>query len=177
MEQWWQIPQTSVRYWVDSGRTNSIRQKPHWKTTPTLQQDKKEVGTRNHGNLHWMQRVYKVHWVSAVPSNRRSRHAKDCTKSIQRSLEVETNLSLQSNKSDKGAFDILKALNLLQNGDTILLPQRIRLHLRHHDGNQAATCGQRGTGIRGNLHPGVNSELFSSLIVPDEWFLFRSPEI
>ena len=38
---------------------------------------------------------------------------------------------------------------LLQDGDTILLPQRIRLHLRHHDGNQAASCG--------NLHPGVNS--------------------
>ena len=53
-------------------------------------------------------------------------------------------------------------LKLLQDGDTILLPQRIRLHLRHHDGNQAATCGQRGTGIRGNLHPGVNCELFSS---------------
>ena len=46
---------------------------------------------------------------------------------------------------------------LLQDGVTILLPQRIRLHLRHHDGNQAATCGQCGTGTRGNLHPGVNS--------------------
>ena len=66
--------------------------------------------------------------------------------SIQRSLEVETNLSLQSNKSDRGANNSLKAmkntiieLNLRQGGDTILLPQRIRLHLRHHDGNQAAT--------------------------------------
>ena len=45
-------------------------------------------------------------------------------------------------------------------------PQRIRLHLRHHDGNQTATCGQRGTEFRGNLHPGVSSD-FSS-IVPDE---------
>ena len=65
------------------------------------------------------------------------------------------NLFLQSNKSDKGAINSLKALKntivdlkLLQDGDTILLPQRIRLHLRHHDGNQAATCGQRGTGTR-----------------------------
>ena len=94
---------------------------------------------------------------------------------MQQSLEVETNLSLQSNKSDKSAINSLKALKnvhidlmLLQGGDTILLPQHIRLHLRHHDGNPAATCGQRGTGIRGNLHPGV---------VPVERFLSRLPEI
>ena len=87
---------------------------------------------------------------------------------IQQSLVVETNLPLQSNKSDKGAINSLKALKnmhidmmLLQVGDTIRLPQRIRLHLRHHDGNQAATCGQRGTGTHGNLHPGVNSDFFS----------------
>ena len=86
--------------------------------------------------------------------------------------------SLQSTKSDKGAINSLKDLmntdidlNLQQDGDTILLPQRIRLHLRHRDGNQTATCGQHGTGIRGNLLPGVNSEFFSSSIVPDKWFL------
>ena len=84
--------------------------------------------------------------------------------SIQQSLEVETNLSLQSNKSDKGATNSTEALKnthidvmRLQDGDTILLPRRIRLHLRHHDGNQAASCGQRGTGTHGNLHPVVNS--------------------
>ena len=85
--------------------------------------------------------------------------------SIQQSLEVETKLSLQSFKSDKGAINSLRALRnmiidlkLLQDGDTILLPQRIHLHLRHHDGNQAATCGQLGAGMRGNHHPGLNSE-------------------
>ena len=68
----------------------------------------------------------------------------------QRTLDMETNLSLQSNKSDKGAINSLKALKnavndlkLLQDDDTTFPPQRIRLHLRHHDGNQAATCGQR----------------------------------
>ena len=30
------------------------------------------------------------------------------------------------------------------------------------DGNQAQTCGQRGTGTRGNLHPGANSDFFRS---------------
>ena len=54
------------------------------------------------------------------------------------------------------ALNAIIDLKLLHDGDTILLPQRIRLH---HDGNQAATCGQRGTG--------VNSD-FSSSIVPDE---------
>ena len=101
---------------------------------------------------------------------RRSRHAKDCTKSFQRSPEVETNLSLQSNNSDKGAINSLKALKnthidlmLQQDGGTILLPQRTRLHLRHHDGNWAAICGQRGTGTHVNLHPGVNSDFSKSL--------------
>ena len=98
--------------------------------------------------------------MSAVTPKRRSRHAKYCTVNTRRTLEVERNLSLQSNKSDKGAINSFKALTntiidlkLLQDGDTILLLQRFRLHLRHHDGNQAATCGQRGAGIRGNLHP------------------------
>ena len=88
---------------------------------------------------------------------------------IQQSLEVETNLSLHNNKSDTGAINSLKAMKkahidlmLLQDGDTILIPQRIRLNLRRHDGNQAATCGQRGTGTRGNLHLGVSSVFLSS---------------
>ena len=58
----------------------------------------------------------------------------------------------EQSKPDKGAINSLNALRhtiidskLLQDGDTILLPQRI--HLRHHDDNQAATCGQRGTGL------------------------------
>ena len=88
--------------------------------------------------------------------------------STQQSLDVEKNLSLQSNTSDRSAMNSLKAvknrnidLMLLQDVDTILLPQSIRLHLRHHGGFQAATCGQRGTGIRRNVHPGVNSEFFN----------------
>ena len=104
-------------------------------------------------------------------SERRSKHAKDCITNFQRSLDVETNQFLQSNKSDKGLINSLKALRnaffdlkLLHDGDTILLPQRI--HLRHHDGNQAAICGQLGAGIRGDHHPGLNSEHFSSLLVP-----------
>ena len=106
--------------------------------------------------------------MSAMTSNKRSRNAKDCTKSIQQSLEVETNLPIQSNKSDKSAINNLNALKnmhidlmLPRDGDTVLLPQRIRLHLRHHDGNQAATCSQRETGIRGNPHLGVNSDLLT----------------
>ena len=85
-----------------------------------------------------MQRVYK--------DNQRS--------DIKEAKQTCKNLSLQSNKSDKGAANSLKALKntildlkLLQNSDTILLPQRIRLHLRQHDGNQATTCGQRELGF------------------------------
>ena len=99
-----------------------------------------------------------------MTSKRRSRGAKDCTVNAQRSLEGETNLSLQSNKSDRGLINSLEVLvttidlKHLQDGDAILLPKHI--HLRHHDGKQAATCGQRGTGIRGNLHLGGNSDFF-----------------
>ena len=103
---------------------------------------------------------------------RRSKYAKYCITTIQRSLEVEINLSLQSNQSDKSLINNLKALRktiidlkLLHNGDTILLPQRI--HLRHHGDNHAATCGQLGAGIRGNHHPGLNSELCMSFRLPE----------
>ena len=96
---------------------------------------------------------------------RRSKNAKDCITNIQQSLEVETNLSLSGNKSDKGLINSLKALkntifdlNLLRNSDTIFLPRRI--HLRHHDDNQSATCGQLGARIRGNRRPGLNSDFF-----------------
>ena len=80
----------------------------------------------------------------------------------------ETNLFLQSNKSDKDAINTFKDLKnttidlmLVQDGGTIFLPQRSHLNLRHHDGNQAATCGQRGAGTRGILHLGVNSDFFN----------------
>ena len=83
---------------------------------------------------------------------------------IQQSLEVETNLSLQSNKPDKGLSNNLKAskntitdLNLV--GDSILPPGR-RIHLRHQTGNQAATASQLGARIRGKHHPGQNSNFF-----------------
>ena len=95
-------------------------------------------------------------------SERRSRRAKDCTVNAQRSLEGETNLSLRSNKSDRGLINSLEVLvtiidlQHLQDGDAIFLPQHI--HLRHHNGKQAATCGQLGAGVCGNLRPGVNSD-------------------
>ena len=67
--------------------------------------------------------------ASAVTLKRRSKHAKDCiTKKLQ-SLEVETNLSPQGNKSDNGLINNSKALKntiidlkLTQDGDTIFLP-------------------------------------------------------
>ena len=71
----------------------------------------------------------------------------------------------RNNKSDKGLVNSLKALKntiidlkFPQDADTIFLTRRI--HLRHHDGNQAATCGQHGVGIRGTRHPGLNSHFF-----------------
>ena len=64
--------------------------KSHRKTILTLQQDRKEIGTRNHGNFHWMQKVFRDLWISAVTLKRRSRHSKDWSMNTQRSLEVET---------------------------------------------------------------------------------------
>ena len=49
-------------------------------------------------------------------------------------------------------------LDFVQDGDTIPLPRRI--HLRHHDGNQAAAGSQIEAGIRGKHHPGLNSNFF-----------------
>ena len=114
-----------------------------------------------------MQKVFGDHWVSASTLKRRSKHAEDCIMITQRSLDVETILSPEQqvrqmrDQQLKALMNMIIDLKFPQNGDTIFLPQRIRLHLRHHDGNQAATCGQFGTGIRGNLHPEVSSEIFS----------------
>ena len=122
-----------------------------------------EVGTRGHGHLLCMEKVIQGHSISAVTFERRSKHAKYCSTIVQQSLEVETNLSLLQNKSDNGLINNLKAskntiidLKLPQDGE--------RIHLRHHDGKQAATCGQLGAGIRGKHHPGLKSNFsFSSL--------------
>ena len=109
--------------------------------------------------------------ISAVTLKRRSRHAEDCTKSIQQSLKVETNLSVQSCKSDKGAINSLKALKnmhialmLPQDGDTILLPHCIRLHVRHHDGSQAAIWSTWNWDPW-NFHCGVHSVFYRSICV------------
>ena len=75
------------------------------------------------------------------PLNQRSdfREAKQTCKSLYQEFSAiigsGKNLSLQSNKSDKGEIDSLKALKHMH--------QRIRLHLPHQDGNRAATCDQR----------------------------------
>ena len=47
-------------------------------------------------------------------------------------------------------------------------------HLRHHDGNQAATCGQLGARIREKHHPGLNSFFF---FFSCSEMSFRLPEI
>ena len=50
--------------------------KSHGKTIPTLQQDKKEVGTKNHGNFHWVQRYTRTIESAQGLLKRRSRHTK-----------------------------------------------------------------------------------------------------
>ena len=49
---------------------------------------------------------------------------------------------------------------------------RIRLHLRDRDGNQAATCGQHGTGIRGHFHFG-GTALFCASFQMNDFFACR----
>ena len=106
------------------------------------------------------------------PLNQRSdpieakQNTKDCTTNIQQSLEMETNQSLLHNKSGNGLINNLKAsksattdLNLVQDGNSILLPRR-RIHLRLHTGNKAATGSQIEDGIRGKHHLRLNSNIF-----------------
>ena len=166
MEQQWQMPQVFVRYWVDWGTHHSIR---WWRIgRPFLHcnETRKKSERENYGNSHWTQKVYKDHWINAVTFKRRSRHAKDCTMSIQQSLEVETNLSLRSSKSTKARSTVWRPWRMrLSTWSFHRMAIRFFFHdafvfIRHHDGNQAATYGQCGTGNRGNLHPGVNSEFF-----------------
>ena len=103
-----------------------------------------------------------------------------CAPNIHKPLEMETNQSLLHNKSGNGLINNLKAskntitdLNLGQDGDFTFPPKR-RIHLRHRTGSRTATCGQLGAGLRGNNHPGLNSEFFL-FFVPE--MSFRLPEI
>ena len=52
--------------------------KSHWKTIPILQQEKKEVGTRNHGHSRWTQKVQ-------GPLNQRS-HFKQAKQTLQKTV-------------------------------------------------------------------------------------------
>ena len=85
----------------------------------------------------------------------------------------EQQVRQRPNQQFKGLENTHIDFMLLQDGDTLRLPQRIRLHLRHHNGNPEATRGQRGTGTRGNLHPGVNSDFCSSFQMSVFYFACR----
>ena len=80
---------------------------------------------------------------------------------------METNQSLLDNKSGNGLIINLKAskntatnLNLVQEGDSSILPPGRRIHLPHQTGNHAATGSQIEAGIRGKHHPGLDSDFF-----------------
>ena len=142
--------------------------KSYWKTIPSLQQNKKEVGTRNLGNFRWMQRAYKDHWISAVTLNWRSRHAKDCTKNIQRSLEVDTNLSLQSNKSRQRRhqqFERLEAYDYRLEASTgwRYYPSSTTHSSSSSRWQPSSDLWSTWNWTRGNLHPGLNSVFFQEL--------------
>ena len=88
------------------------------------------------------------------PMNQRSdfKEAKQTCKRLYHEFSTITgsgNEPIPPDKSDKGAINSLK----------VLMNAVIDLKLlQDDDGNQAATCGQRGTEIRGHLHPGENSD-------------------
>ena len=126
----------------------------------------KEERSRNenfHGNSHWTQTVYKDHWISAMTLNEADMQKTQpwVFSNHWKWKQTYPSSATSPTKAQSAVWRPCIDLMLLQDGDTFLLPQRIRLHLRHHDGNQAATCGQRGTGSRGNLHLGVNFFFFS----------------
>ena len=117
MELRWQIPQIFVRYWMDWGTCHSIR----WNCIgrPFLHCNK----TRRRHEQSWKLSLNAEGFQG--PLNQRSdfKEVKQTCKKIQRSLEVETNLFIQSNKSNRSAINSLKALmntiidlKLLQDG-------------------------------------------------------------
>ena len=99
-------PQIFVRCWVDWGTDHSIRQESHWKTILMwlLGEKKSEREIVKHF-FECRRKVFKGHWINAVTLKKRSKNAKDCMTNIQRSLEMETNLSLLGNKSGNGLIN------------------------------------------------------------------------
>ena len=173
--QWWQIPQVFVRYWVGWGTDHSIRWNRIGWPFPTLQHNKKEVGTRNLGNFLWMQKVFKGHVISAVTQKRRSTHAKDCITNLQQSLEVRTNLSLQGNESDSGLINNLKHWRRRLSTWSF---HRMAIRSFFHVAPIFVITMATKQSLVVNLELGfvesfiLEWTVFLSLVVPDEWLLF-----
>ena len=170
----WQIPQVFVRYWVGWGTDHRIR----WNRIrrPFLRGYTFVCGymagrksERTSLEKFFECRRYSRANVSAQWLYRSEANCK-------RLYHEHTAITGSGNKPISPGVKALKNtitdLKLPQDGDTILLPRRI--HLRHHDGNQAANCGQLGVGIRGTRHPGLNSFFF---FLHCSEMSFRLPEI
>ena len=143
---------------------------------------RQDVGTSNHGNSHWTQKVFKDHWISAVTLQRRSRHAKDCTMSIQRSLEVETNLLIQSNKSNRSAIQQFEGLDEYDYRLEASTGWRHYPSSTAHSSSSSSSRWQPSSDLRStwNWDSWESSswceQWICSLIVP-EWVIFRLLEI
>ena len=146
-------------------------------------EDHTYTATREEVGTNWTQTVYKDHWISAVTSKMRSKLARDCTMSIQQSLEVEKTISPEQQVRQRRdqQFEGLDEYDYRLEASA---GWRYYPSSTTHSSSSSSSRWQPSSDLWSmwNWDSWKSSSwseqcICPSLIVLDEWFLFCLPEI
>ena len=163
------VAKNILERWHDDDKNSKSLSKIEWTQEQIIQYD--AIASEDHSYFATRQersrngKFWKIS-LSAEgiqrPLNQRSDFI-EANQKCKRLLDEHTAITGDGNKLIPPEQQVRQRLDqqfdLVQDGDSILPPRR-RIHLRHQNGNQAATGSQIEAGIRGKHHPGLNNNLF-----------------
>ena len=150
----------------------------HWKITPTLQQEEKEIVMRKVGYSSWMKKVLKDQRINDLISWKQNEKWKDCMMNMWKRLQREIHPFIQYNDQDNQDTNNLKDLKIIiksmpkQDGGPVLRSHREtcrgiqHIRPRQLSGNSTTIGNRTKVGILGDPHPGLNSSDFFSSEMP-----------
>ena len=178
MAQWWQM--TASLCQKLGGLENRLFSMTnlHWKITPTLQQEEKEIVMRKVGYSSWIKKVLKDQWINDLISWKQNEKWKDCMMNMWKRLQREIHPFILYNDQDNQDTNNLKDLKIIiksmpkQDGGPILRSHREtcrgiqHIRPRQLSGNSTTIGNRTKVGILGDPHPGLNSSDFFSSEMP-----------
>ena len=142
----------------------------HWKTTPKLQLERKELETRKVGYIGWKNKVFKDHWINVLILLKQNEKWKDSMMNMWKRLQKEMHLIHPKQRARQRRNQQFEGheeydYEVEQDGGLILWSQRETCgiqHLRLHQlsGNSTTIGSRTKVGILGDPHPGLNSRVF-----------------